>query len=164
VLGLIAALSLPSIFNAVKTQRDKAVFKEAFNAIQNATYNAKMNGETRVSDIVTYVNSSKTCATRFDTEGCFTVLGSNRAIDAGVMLSTGAVWVDLDIYVHDSWTILDINGNEGPNTDGIDRFSIQVNIGDTDYSNGGVTSRPGEANCSNASGVTGYTQCLAMFK
>jgi prepilin-type N-terminal cleavage/methylation domain-containing protein len=43
-LGLIMALTLPNVFNAVESQRKRAIFKETHNVIQNAHMAAVMDG------------------------------------------------------------------------------------------------------------------------
>jgi type II secretory pathway pseudopilin PulG len=160
VLGLIAALTLPTIFNAVKTQRDKALFKEAFNTLQNSTYQAYMNGATTTDQILPYINSTKTCQTNYNTQGCYTALTPNGAIDAGVVLASGAVIVDFDQKTEDDGVVIDINGMSSPNLNGQDRFFFIVNLRSSNITFNGITARPGEVKCNTAAVST----CEDWFK
>ena len=87
VLGLIATLTLPHMFMSVDRAKKRAVFKEAFQALQGATHQVALEGGTR-SDVIKLLNVKKICPNNAFTEGC-TTLDHAETREPGVVLSTG---------------------------------------------------------------------------
>ncbi len=90
VLGLIASLTLPSLFMSMDRAKKRAVFKETYQALQDAVYASTMEGEAKASwNIVNRrLNPVKICNTNARTQGC-TSHQFGEAGEPGVVLSTG---------------------------------------------------------------------------
>ncbi len=90
ILGLIASLTLPHMFMSMDRAKKRAVFKEAYQALQDAVYASTMEGEANASwNIVNRrLNVSKICDTNARTQGC-TSHQFGEAGEPGVVLSTG---------------------------------------------------------------------------
>jgi prepilin-type N-terminal cleavage/methylation domain-containing protein len=54
VLGLISALTLPSVFTSVRKQQDTARFKEAFTVLSTVGYEGKLQGD--ITSTATFIN------------------------------------------------------------------------------------------------------------
>jgi prepilin-type N-terminal cleavage/methylation domain-containing protein len=123
VLGLISALTLPSVFNSVNERRKLAVFKETLNALQTAHTDAIMDGSLTPNSYGTFftrLNHVKFCQAPGD--GC---RGWGNEWGEGVILQNGAyVWgfVTDGLGSEDGvdGIFLDYNGTEGPNQEGVD--------------------------------------------
>jgi hypothetical protein len=110
VLGLIAALTLPSIFNSLKAQKDKAVFKETYQALAEAFYKGVISGEiwdntSRQAYLRANINHTKWEAT------C-TVPHSHGASFPCMHTASGGVII---FFGHELY-LLDYNGMDGLNT------------------------------------------------
>jgi len=156
ILGLIAALTLPSIFNSVKTSKDKAVIKEGFNAIQIAGYEGKMKGE--IYSLPTYINylrknlnATHICEAGTDdpTKPCNINNRSDRTSKFRVTLVSG-----FTIMIYTDWALggnlasvsLYIDGNKAPAPAGGDGW-LAYNYTDATVTNtdfGTTTVRSGE--------------------
>jgi prepilin-type N-terminal cleavage/methylation domain-containing protein len=101
VLGLIAALTLPSIFNSISTARTKAVGKEAIQVITTLVTEGLMNGDIAEGDglgmrnyIFDHINAAKVCRNGVQADGCFTGTGGMQPwflSEPGVRLHSGVV-------------------------------------------------------------------------
>lgn len=90
VLGLIASLTLPSLFVSMDRAKKRAVFKETYQALAEAVHTATMEGET-VWTVINKFNTSKICRTNALTEGCTQYsVGGHEQNEPGVVLATGA--------------------------------------------------------------------------
>jgi len=87
VLGLIATLTLPHMFMSVDRAKKRTVFKEAFQALQQATQQAALEGGTR-KDVIKLLNVKQICPNDAFTEGC-TTLDHHETREPGIILSTG---------------------------------------------------------------------------
>jgi type II secretory pathway pseudopilin PulG len=144
VLGLIAALTLPTIFNSVNEQRKKAIFKEAIQSLSEATYKASMEGDTTTG--LAFFEKSLNCARVSST---LTISGALDAADSmGCILPNGAIISNLNQALTQETFWIDWNGNEAPNARGQDRLGLGVNWGANPTTNlttqGIPTLRPGE--------------------
>jgi prepilin-type N-terminal cleavage/methylation domain-containing protein len=128
VLGLISALTLPSIFNSVNDAKKKAVFKESINAVSAAINQVAMNGEVYTNDLTLFKEklNAKECSNNLTITAPF---GVNDKF--GCVLHNGAYLTNLNNtttrYV--SLVYLDWNGNDHPNLSGNDRTFFLVNWG-----------------------------------
>ena len=90
VLGLIASLTLPSLFMSMDRAKKRAVFKETYHALATAVHTATMEGET-VFEVINKFNVSKICRTNALTEGCTHYsVGGYEQNEPGVVMATGA--------------------------------------------------------------------------
>jgi prepilin-type N-terminal cleavage/methylation domain-containing protein len=129
VLGLIAALTLPSIFSSVKESREKAIFKESINMLQVLHHQGSMEGYTTES-LNRYVLANavtvKTCI-RSATEGCTYGVTNNWG---SMELHNGAVVWDLittgGTLTTSNYIWLDVNGSNAPNSVGQDILIFTV--------------------------------------
>ena len=102
VLGLIASLTLPSLFMSMDRAKKRAVFKETYQALAEAVHTATMEGET-VFEVINKFNVSKICATNALTEGCTQYsVGGYEQNEPGVVLATGATIFGLTSSVSSS--------------------------------------------------------------
>ena len=126
VMGLISALTLPTVFNSVDEAKKKSVFKETFNAIQQlVTTESAFGGTTKRSlDLVREGLNVKECTNRL------AVTSPSHSRDRfGCVLQSGAHVMNLDRTGTGDSITLDWNGNAAPNRMGEDRISILVNWG-----------------------------------
>jgi len=163
VLGLIAALTLPSIFNSVNSGRDKAVVKETINTLQVLLNQGQMEGMTRGSlgdYVLNNVSAARMCPVG-STGGCYAPieptqgafdLQNNASVFGIERVSTSAT---SDVFY------LDVNGIGGPNTIGTDRIQMIACL-DTGCTGTG-RAIPGymQADPASAASVTRYN---AMFQ
>jgi type II secretory pathway pseudopilin PulG len=120
VLGLISALTLPAVFNAINERKKMAIFKETFNALQNAASQEASNGETLQSTIefVQKNMNVKECGTTIPISGATTSIELYACI-----LQNGAYLYHLNGTAALGESImLDWNGNDAPNIRGQDRL------------------------------------------
>ena len=95
VLGLIATLTLPHMFMSADRAKKRAAFKEAYQALAQATHAAAMDGIVITRDIIPYFNAQKVCMGNSLSEGCSQVDVSKpgqfkfQAEQAGVVLPSG---------------------------------------------------------------------------
>ena len=90
VLGLIATLTLPHMFMSADRAKKRAVFKEAYQALAQATHAAAMDGVTDSRGIVPYFNAQKVCLNNSVEEGCTTnTIFPGQAQQQGVVLHSG---------------------------------------------------------------------------
>ncbi len=96
VLGLIATLTLPHMFMSADRAKKRAVFKEAYQALAQATHAAMMEGVTDSRGIVDYFNAQKVCKNNSLTEGCLqdatfagTTWALGQELNQGVLLHSG---------------------------------------------------------------------------
>ncbi len=89
VLGLIATLTLPHMFMSADRAKKRAVFKEAYQALAQATHAAMMEGVTDSRGIIPYFNAQKVCLTNSLDEGCTSGYIQVQHQDAGVVLHNG---------------------------------------------------------------------------
>gem|GEM_PF-4938493 len=94
-MGLIAALTLPSIFNGVATQRKKAVLKESYNAFSTALHLGVMNGEINSAwDMIAVLdknlNYTKRC-TNANFSQCSAFVGDGSRTHAYLLANGGSI-------------------------------------------------------------------------
>ena len=94
VLGLIATLTLPHMFMSADRAKKRAVFKEAYQALAQATHAAAMDGVAITLDIIPYFNATKVCMGNSLSEGCSQFYSEpseflGQAKQAGVVLPSG---------------------------------------------------------------------------
>jgi prepilin-type N-terminal cleavage/methylation domain-containing protein len=97
VLGLIASLTLPSLFMSMDRAKKRAVFKEAFQAISEAAHAATLEGGGNRM-LIDKLNGAKVCLNNAFTEGCTTRHVDN---EMGVKLASGVSLFSLD---SDDWS------------------------------------------------------------
>jgi prepilin-type N-terminal cleavage/methylation domain-containing protein len=122
VLGLIAALTLPTIFNSVEQSRKKAVLKETVNILENVSYECAMEGMLRLNTGVG--NDAHQCYQSkinfVKQDDVFANLANNTG---SVTLQSGAT---ISFNMGNTYTIIDYNGMQAPNTLGQDRVGVRV--------------------------------------
>ncbi|MFM7390447.1 MAG: type II secretion system protein [Vampirovibrionales bacterium] len=159
VLGLISALTLPSIFNNVEQAKKKAALKEAITTLSQIVYQANAEG-VQPADFATYFASKATlarwCPTSAENEGC-----TPQSLYGGLWYTTkltnpGAIFpsgVGVAMATFSSYGMsfkLDYNGDAGPNITGIDQMDYWANLTQstpqtiTTISGTPVIARPGE--------------------
>ena len=89
VLGLIATLTLPHMFMSADRAKKRAAFKEAYQALAEATHAAMMDGAADSRGIVPYFNAQKVCLINSLTEGCTTRTNWGHETQQGVLLPSG---------------------------------------------------------------------------
>ena len=177
VLGLIATLTLPHVFMSVDRAKKRAAFKEAYQALAQATHAAMMEGVADSRGIIPYFNAQKVCLNNSLTEGCSkdTTFRPSQAKQQGVLLHSGV-------------SIVGFNHGESPGMQvrsddtvviGLEDFAkkeyfmVETYVGDLnqsktlDYLSGDLSSgktpgkvvqlRPGDIICADEA-------CLDMFK
>jgi len=127
VLGLIAALTLPSIFNSVNASREKAVWKETLNTISVLFNQGAMEGFEGLelnNYLLDRINAQKVCKVSANSQGCFAFEEVN---ERGVNLQNGASISGLHggHWPADNFHV-DVNGANGPNVMGKDRMTLTV--------------------------------------
>lgn len=122
ILGLIASISIPKVYNSVNTQKEKAVLKEASALIAQIDYDAQIEGEFSSTTIANFFISKiaavKACNSNFQSQGCGMVSSSDTWLNSmpGVILQNGAT-ISIDPNGSNSVNYyIDWNGDEGPNT------------------------------------------------
>jgi prepilin-type N-terminal cleavage/methylation domain-containing protein len=88
VLGLIASLTLPSLFMSMDRIKKRAVFKETYQAFATAFNEMKLSGEPTAT-VINKLNPAKICPNNSLTQGC-TTFDHPEAREPGVKLATGA--------------------------------------------------------------------------
>jgi type II secretory pathway pseudopilin PulG len=169
VLGLIAALTLPSIFNSVNASKIKTNQKDAIQAIQQMIYQGHMNGDfssisnwgfqNSTDPIVAYVTSklnAKQCPKGTTTGGCNHNWVNSGASDLRndhsgrwVLPSGTQVWFHLPSEVNSTYIgfLIDAqtDGTSTHSAVGADQVSVKCNISDVDTTYfAGTTARPGQ--------------------
>ncbi|MFM7389441.1 MAG: type II secretion system protein [Vampirovibrionales bacterium] len=168
VLGLISALTLPSIFNNFQLSQRKALFKETLQMISTATQadfmeNGTQNGwHTMLKNRTAWEISCESSAdTRCNLTGS---LAGRAGNEKGLKFPTGVVMKFENGGANRiGFVDIDINGSLPPNTDGQDQLVLCSNISNTVIGTPGVYSltdwtqglRPGEVRpCENHNGVS----------
>jgi prepilin-type N-terminal cleavage/methylation domain-containing protein len=146
VIGLISAIAVPSIFNALEDNSKKARFKETYSILNNVVKKGVESGEMNHAGDLDYLkknlNASKFCTNAWD-YGCWPVnnnYGDAVASDPGFVMTSGVYVFGIagsgtpgnDLY----W--IDINGIKGPNARCKDQYPVMVNVTDA-ASYGGTT-------------------------
>jgi prepilin-type N-terminal cleavage/methylation domain-containing protein len=158
VLGLISALTLPSVFNAVKKQKDKAIVREGFNTMVNVSTDSYNEGA--VTSATTYIDYVKKnmnvtyyCPLGEDnpTKPCNINNRANRASYDRFTVASGATFairptdriagkvVEISMY-------LDANNKPAPawgDFGNVYNFSNET-VTDTDIACGDTVIKPGE--------------------
>jgi prepilin-type N-terminal cleavage/methylation domain-containing protein len=124
VLGLIAALTLPSVFKSVKASKERAVWKETINALSTALRAGVDSGE--ITDTYSTVAYFKThlVASEIRNSACPDAQ-PYPATTVCFRFHNGAV-MNMIGGGHE-FLYLDVNGAEGPNSGGVDRISLNWN-------------------------------------
>lgn len=127
VLGLIAALTLPAIFNSVNKAKRSAIIKETLNAIQTAALE-ESSTTAASSDSFGFFRKHLNVKECTNTLPMLNPWNSEDYI--GCVLHNGA-WLKNLNNLDESLEVihLDWNGDEGPNTFGEDRMLVTVNWG-----------------------------------
>jgi prepilin-type N-terminal cleavage/methylation domain-containing protein len=144
VLGLISAITLPTIFQSVQTRKENAVFKETISSLQDVVKSAASNGAHPQS---MYAMVEK----NMNVVRCNTNLGvlnpDEAQYQSGCILSSGAWIIRLEPWSQSfAEVVIDWNGNEPPNVMDKDRIRLAMNWGMepiTDYWGVSVLSRTG---------------------
>jgi type II secretory pathway pseudopilin PulG len=137
VLGLISALTLPTVYSSLKNKRDAATYKETFMMIQNVMHEGQMEGildesitDTELLDYLTSKlniteKTSSTCgwAPSGISPGAFGCARGGFKLTNGVWV--GSVTADPVGYC---WLYVDINGAEGPNEPGQDMAEWNMSL------------------------------------
>jgi prepilin-type N-terminal cleavage/methylation domain-containing protein len=89
VLGLIATLTLPHMFMSADRAKKRAAFKEAYQALAQATHAAMLEGAEDSRGIIPYFNAQKVCLINSRTEGCTTAEYWGHETQQGVVLPSG---------------------------------------------------------------------------
>jgi prepilin-type N-terminal cleavage/methylation domain-containing protein len=138
ILGVIAALTIPSVMQAVSVQQNKAKLKLAITAINTALSNGLESDEIEYhygvsSNIGTYLrghmaNIQTQCTGNSQTQGCAppSQTGYPWELDEpGVVLTNGVMIYGLN---NDPWggngMAVDVNGVKGPNVIGQDILAV----------------------------------------
>jgi prepilin-type N-terminal cleavage/methylation domain-containing protein len=155
VLGLIAALTLPSVFNSVNTRKRQAVFKETLNAINLMAQDYAANGGADIAPYTLFGQKMNVKECRMDVG----LPGVSGTAAQGCILQNGAVIYHLETTSEKTEHVkIDWNGIEGPNIEagvGNDRITLGMNYGDVNATNlpntvsvatwiGTTSLRPGE--------------------
>jgi prepilin-type N-terminal cleavage/methylation domain-containing protein len=125
VLGLIAALTLPSVFNSVNDRKKNALLKETITSLADAT-------AAESADTAAPQNTLTFLQKELNVQNCSNTLTVTSPTDAndvnGCILQNGVyiLHADLTNTTADS-LLLDWNGNAAPNTLGNDRIVVWVN-------------------------------------
>jgi prepilin-type N-terminal cleavage/methylation domain-containing protein len=134
VLGLIAALSIPSILAGVEKNQLKARYKETFNVISNVMQTGLASGELTTTGDIAYLsknmNAEKVC-TNAGAEGCWggsdTV--ANKSNTPGILLHSGASITDIENNTSGADRyFIDVNGASEPNIRCEDQFPVVVSV------------------------------------
>lgn len=168
VLGLISALTLPTIINNVQTAQRKALFKETLHMISTATQadfmeNGTQNGwHTMLKNRTPWeVSCESTTDTRCNlTSDLIYINGASHGLryPNGVRIKFQTNAPNTYVYMY-----MDVNGSNPPNLDGQDQMAVCVNLTTTSFGvPGQYTShnwarglRPGEVRpCENHNGVS----------
>lgn len=126
VLGLIAALTLPAVFNSVNERKRVAVFKETFNAIEIAAVNESAN-EAKPMTGIDFLKKNMNVVSCSNT---MVIINASPDVDEanGCILQNGADIHKLpNVLVTDTRMVVDWNGSQPPNVDGQDRINVWVN-------------------------------------
>jgi prepilin-type N-terminal cleavage/methylation domain-containing protein len=139
IIGLISAIAVPTIFNAVEANSKKSRFKEAFsilnNVIKKGAETSEMNHAGDFAYLQKNMNAGKFCSNAWD-YGCWplrNLYGEADASEPGFVLGTDVYVFGIentgtpsaDLY----W--VDANGANGPNTRCKDQFPLAVSVEDT---------------------------------
>jgi prepilin-type N-terminal cleavage/methylation domain-containing protein len=127
VLGLISALTLPTVFNSVNTRKEKAIFRETISSLQEVVKDAAANGA-QPQGIYTMVEKNMNVVRCNSNLG---VLAPDEAqYQSGCILQNGAWIIRLEPWVEDfAEVVIDWNGNEAPNTMNKDRIRMAMTWG-----------------------------------
>jgi prepilin-type N-terminal cleavage/methylation domain-containing protein len=166
VLGLIATLTLPHMFMSVDRAKKRAAFKEAYQALAQATHAAMMEGVVDTTKIIPYFNAKKVCMVNSRSEGCSQipddVTGHWQAGEAGVVLPSGVTIFGFNTGLSEQDTVV-IGLEDFPKQE---FFRITLSVKDSGAFKGDAASgdllesvwvRPGEIKCLEQ-------KCVDMFK
>lgn len=127
VLGLIAALSIPTVFNATESSKRKALFKDTISTLQDAYYGCVLDGECYPGEYREFfkkINAVKICAAGDTSCTTNTSIPNENTADenSGFIMFNGAyVW---GFQTNRPWPtdgfLVDYNGLEAPNLMGTD--------------------------------------------
>ena len=130
VLGLIATLTLPHMFMSADRAKKRAVFKEAYQALQEAVHAAAMDGVADTRGVVDYFNAKKVCKGNSRDLGCTTSTHDSPAILNGTFRPQQ--WAGHGVVLHNGVSIFGFNAIE-PGTPGGISQEDRVVIGLEDF-------------------------------
>jgi prepilin-type N-terminal cleavage/methylation domain-containing protein len=124
VLGLISALTIPSVFTSIRDHQRRTTIKEATSIVHHLVHNALNNGKGSVSlNDIRAINSIRMCDTTDATRRTSTSVMYEASSDnnVGFVLPSGAyVWAISPVAANADHFIIDWNGNAGANVVGDD--------------------------------------------
>ncbi|MFM7390320.1 MAG: Tfp pilus assembly protein FimT/FimU [Vampirovibrionales bacterium] len=140
VLGLIAALTLPSIFNSVAQNQMKAVERELLTSVAQVVTEGLQSGTIATTGagfreaLIQKLNPSRVCNTDFVTQGCGVERGGLTwaGTNPGIVLHNGTQLVfgtnSIQGCGDSIYMLFDANGNSGPNIQYKDIDSMRIRI------------------------------------
>jgi prepilin-type N-terminal cleavage/methylation domain-containing protein len=152
VLGLIAALTMPSVFNSYKTMQKKAAGRETITSLEEALRSLYFNdklpliyenvpdvGNPYLTALLSTLNVKKICDKNEMAPPCDTAFVSGTdgrvrlIMHNGAAISVGALWWYPGPGGHGKARFtIDLNGGEGPNSlyggANSDQFGVEFNI------------------------------------
>jgi type II secretory pathway pseudopilin PulG len=150
LLGIVAALTLPSLLDVTSTEQDTTRYKRNMALVHTLAQNyyASDRSQTFQAFALANLKSSKTCTTNGNTEGC-------SASGANLYNNPTALMPDGSALLITSWDVVYIDANgpsQGGNSESTEMLSMLVNAKTVDIrqkdsastSNGSVL-HPGEA-------------------
>jgi prepilin-type N-terminal cleavage/methylation domain-containing protein len=124
VIGLIAAIGMPNVFNSVEESKRKSLFKDTIRTVQVAYLACVQDGtctENSFDGLYSRVNALEICT---ETKPCRTNSDYEAATydSPGFILPSGVhVWgLKVAMYDPDDAFLIDYNGSDGPNIIGQD--------------------------------------------
>lgn len=142
LLGLIATFTIPKVLQSTGESAGTARFKDSLVALQTAMEWGITTQELTLSNsydfFVEHINGAKECDDAV-ADGCIgTVTPTCGALSKAIVLPTGAVLYDFDGgYTNGGGyaetVCIDLNGSEGPNTEGDDVLQVRLYYGTEAY-------------------------------
>lgn len=132
ILGEIATFTIPKIIAAQQAQQSKSLVKEAVGimagTLQKGIAEGRLNDGSSGDDIRQYfssnINSVKVCSNGI-AQGCWAGAWDTYTIvlHNGSAIGLGDVCCGLGLF----WFIIDTNGPQGPNLEGVDQIYMGLN-------------------------------------
>lgn len=141
IIGVVASITIPTLMNNIQDAQFKTAYKKAYSVASQAWLNAYSNGTltptpawsdpANNNNFIAFKNEmkvSKDCGTStsecWDMSGEMNWNGTAPNTDSLAFIdNSGMAWVKLYDYGVPE-TLLDTNGNKGPNQYGKDRFPL----------------------------------------
>jgi prepilin-type N-terminal cleavage/methylation domain-containing protein len=156
IIGIVAAMTIPTLMNNIQDQQYKVAWKKAFSNINQVTQLLIMDNGGSLDGVFTsnqnlmdnygkYMKFVKTCGGNFVTDGCWpsyakylggTPRGDINGVGTGAVLSDGTLAYfefkstdctsPLGTLLTCGYITFDINGFKNPNTIGKDEFQVYI--------------------------------------